>query len=161
MTHCENGVLLYRASRDGFTASAFHSKCDGKANTITIVKNNFNYVFGGYTAAKWTSDRSYSADTTAFIFSLRRNGVSNSNKFHITEENSAIFGFSNYGATFGHYDIFISDRADCKTGSLTNIGCSYELPSSFSTQSENTKSFLSGNYNNWLAIEIEVYQIYK
>ena len=26
--YSNNGELLYRATRDGFTASAFHSKCD-------------------------------------------------------------------------------------------------------------------------------------
>ena len=45
------GNLLYRATRDGFTASAFHEKCDGKENTITIIKTNGNYVFGGHTSA--------------------------------------------------------------------------------------------------------------
>jgi hypothetical protein len=30
--------LLYRGSRDGFSAKAFHSKCDYKANTLTIIK---------------------------------------------------------------------------------------------------------------------------
>jgi hypothetical protein len=38
------GNLLYRATRDGFTSKAFHSKCDGKGNTITIIKNNLNYT---------------------------------------------------------------------------------------------------------------------
>ena len=30
--------LLYRASVDGFAASSFHSKCDNKGKTLTIVK---------------------------------------------------------------------------------------------------------------------------
>ena len=30
--------LLYRASRDGFSANEFHKRCDGKKNTITLVK---------------------------------------------------------------------------------------------------------------------------
>ena len=29
--------LLYRASRDGFSAAAFHEKCDGHSPTLTIV----------------------------------------------------------------------------------------------------------------------------
>ena len=31
-------LLLYRASEDGFGADAFHSKCDGKSNTMIIIK---------------------------------------------------------------------------------------------------------------------------
>ena len=30
--------LLYKASRDGFTTQAFHSKCNGKSPTITFIK---------------------------------------------------------------------------------------------------------------------------
>ena len=46
--------LLFRASRDGFTASAFHSKCDNKGPTITVVKSSSN-IFGGFTEMPWTS----------------------------------------------------------------------------------------------------------
>ena len=45
ITQSSKGTLLYRATRDGFTANAFHSKCDGKSKTITIIKTNGNYVF--------------------------------------------------------------------------------------------------------------------
>lgn len=30
--------LIYQASRDGFSLSDFHSKCDGTLNTLTIIK---------------------------------------------------------------------------------------------------------------------------
>jgi hypothetical protein len=30
--------LLYRGTRDGFGAKAFHSKCDGHLNTLTLLK---------------------------------------------------------------------------------------------------------------------------
>ena len=69
MTNSSNGILLYRATRDGFESRSFHLKCDGKANTVTIIKTNGNYVFGGYTAAKWTSMGVYVNDTSA-IFSV-------------------------------------------------------------------------------------------
>jgi hypothetical protein len=32
-----SAVLFYKATRDGFGVSSFHSKCDGKANTVTII----------------------------------------------------------------------------------------------------------------------------
>ena len=46
--------LLFRASRDVFAASAFHSKCDNKGPTITVVKIGGN-IFGGFTENAWTS----------------------------------------------------------------------------------------------------------
>jgi len=44
--------LLFRASRDGFEAAAFHSKCDNKGPTVTIVKSVHN-IFGGFTEESW------------------------------------------------------------------------------------------------------------
>ena len=41
--------LLFRASRDGFAASAFHSKCDNKGPTMTVVKSGGRNIFGGFT----------------------------------------------------------------------------------------------------------------
>ena len=46
--------LLFRASRDGFAASAFHSKCDNKGPTVTIVRSG-NNIFGGFTEESWTN----------------------------------------------------------------------------------------------------------
>ena len=46
--------LLFRASRDGFLASTFHSKCDNKGPTVTIVQSEEN-IFGGFTEESWSS----------------------------------------------------------------------------------------------------------
>ncbi len=35
-------VLLYRGSRDGFSSREFHLKCDGKSNTLTVIKEKVN-----------------------------------------------------------------------------------------------------------------------
>ena len=101
MTKLSNGILLYRATRDGFSGEAFHAKCDDKAKTVSIIKNNLNYVFGGYTSEKWTSNDEFITDKNAFIFSLRKKGDSNNQKFKIKNVEFAIYGDSNYGPTFG------------------------------------------------------------
>jgi len=46
-------TLLYRATRDGFNASSFHDKCDGKGSTLTIAKSSSGHVFGGYAVNSW------------------------------------------------------------------------------------------------------------
>ena len=46
--------LLFRASQDGFTAQAFHGRCDNKGPTVTIVKSGSN-IFGGFTENSWHS----------------------------------------------------------------------------------------------------------
>ena len=45
-------LLCYRASTHGWSVSTFHNRCDGKPNTVTIVKAG-QYVFGGYTDIPW------------------------------------------------------------------------------------------------------------
>ena len=44
--------LCYRASYHGWAASIFHSNCDGKRDTVTIIRKD-RYVFGGYTDIPW------------------------------------------------------------------------------------------------------------
>jgi hypothetical protein len=40
--------LLYRGTRDGFGAKVFHAKCDGHANTLTILEaKRSSFIFGG------------------------------------------------------------------------------------------------------------------
>ena len=42
----------WRASVDGWAASTFHSRCDGKGPTVTIIRVG-RYIFGGYTSIPW------------------------------------------------------------------------------------------------------------
>ena len=46
--------LLFRVSRYGFTAQAFHANCDEKGPTVTIVKSESN-IFGGFAENSWKS----------------------------------------------------------------------------------------------------------
>lgn len=155
MTNSTSGVLLYRATRDGFTAQAFHSKCDGKPNTITIIKNNFNFVFGGFIAASRTDTGAWIEDPAAFIFSLRRNGVSNAEMFLVKNPKYAVDGSRGYGPIFGE-DIVIRDKSNIKTGSYSDLGNKYNIEG---INTDDPKSYLAGNRNNWLTTEIEVYEI--
>ncbi len=40
--------LLFRGTRDGMTNTAFHNKCDNQGPTITLIKNQNGYIFGGF-----------------------------------------------------------------------------------------------------------------
>ncbi len=94
-----NTTLLYKATKDGFEAAAFHLKCDNQGKTLTIIQaNNFNYVFGGYTEVSWGAD-GYRSDFYPFLFSLRVNGNSETKRFDLVNQ-FATFG-SMYGPTFG------------------------------------------------------------
>src|SRR5207248_10896273 len=63
--------LLYRASRDGYTAAAFHEKCDNKGATIVIAKiKNSEQIFGGYSSLFWDKSGVYKSADDSFIFSF-------------------------------------------------------------------------------------------
>ena len=42
----------WRASVDGWASRTFHSRCDGKGPTVTIIRVA-RYIFGGYTSLPW------------------------------------------------------------------------------------------------------------
>lgn len=48
--------LLYRGSKDNWSPVQFHSCCDDKGPTVTVIKvetTNRKYIFGGYTDQSW------------------------------------------------------------------------------------------------------------
>ena len=51
-------VRCWHAKTDGWAASTFHSNCDGRGPTVTIVKVN-NSIFGGYTDVSWGPSGEY------------------------------------------------------------------------------------------------------
>jgi hypothetical protein len=60
LPHDRNWTDCWRGTRDGWTATTFHVRCDGKEPTLTIVKvvrNTINYIFGGYTTFTWAGGK--------------------------------------------------------------------------------------------------------
>jgi hypothetical protein len=47
--------------RDGLKAADFHTRCDGIANTLTVVKANSGNIFGGYTEQAWHSKNEWNS----------------------------------------------------------------------------------------------------
>ena len=45
-------LLCWRATLHGWNVSQFHSRCDGKNDTVTIIKKG-KFIFGGYTDIPW------------------------------------------------------------------------------------------------------------
>ncbi|KAL9986972.1 hypothetical protein ACROYT_G001202 [Oculina patagonica] len=139
-------VLCYRASTHGWASSTFHSRCDGKRDTVTIIKKG-QYVFGGYTDIPWENSLSYLSTSNAFIFSLRNKEGLAPFKSMVTQPQYAIYGWSDSGPIFGGgqgHDIKIADNANSNTNSLANFGQFYSVPSgvqSSSTILAGTKNF--------------------
>jgi hypothetical protein len=157
MTQASGLNLLYRGSRDGLSASAFHEKCDNITNTTVLIKTDKNYVFGGYVSVEWDSYSWYKYDSSAYLLSLRRNGVINTGKFKILNNVQAIACLPHYGPTFGSsYDIYISNDPS-KIGGYTRFCWDYECPQYLKFGNESQK-YLAGSFDGFKVVEIEVYQ---
>ena len=142
---------LYRASRDGFQASSFHSKCDSKGATLTLIKSSNGNIFGGFTKANWAGN-SWIIDSNAFLFSLI-NQYDYPIKLNIKSDKVAyaIYGHPSYGPYFGDApDLYIADQSNSNTNSFSQLGGTYDLPQNF--------AFLAGT-PYFSTLEIEVYQI--
>jgi hypothetical protein len=45
--------ILCRDGRDGFKVAEFHRRCDGHANTLTVILDTEGNIFGGFTPVEW------------------------------------------------------------------------------------------------------------
>jgi len=149
--------LLYRGSWDGFGSNAFHSKSDGKLNTLTLLKaKQSSYIFGGFTTVSWDSSSGYKSDPNAFIFSLtNKDRKPVKMKVDPDYDDSAICCNSFDGPTFG-CDICIANNANTTMDSWSNLGNCYNHPQ-YEEGTNEAKTFLAGSYEFQLD-EIEVYQ---
>ncbi|KAF7659873.1 hypothetical protein LDENG_00291670 [Lucifuga dentata] len=62
--------LLYKASIHGYTAAAFHSRCDKQGPTVITAYNNAGFVYGAYTSKDYTQSGEGITDEEAFLFSI-------------------------------------------------------------------------------------------
>ena len=60
---------IYRGKEDGCNSTNFHNKCGDQGYTLSIVKSNLGYTFGGYTTKSWSGD-GLQRDNESFVFSL-------------------------------------------------------------------------------------------
>jgi hypothetical protein len=66
-------TILYHGTEHGFGSSHFHKRCDGKANTITIILTMKGFVFGVFTPVACDSSGSCKSDSSwkSFLFGLK------------------------------------------------------------------------------------------
>ena len=155
--------LKYRASRDGFKSTDFHTKCNGTANTFTVIKTTSGNIFGGFTEKAWNSNNQWIGDPKAMIFSL----VNKENKpFKAScsnQDENAICCFKDLGTTFGYKpgkkDIYIAPDSNENQVSHSYFGLLYHHPD-YQHGTEKAKSILAGSFN-FQTIDIEVFSKIK
>ena len=139
-------TLLFRASKEGYRVSNFHSKCDGKTNTVTLVETMTGRRFGGFTDAQWDQSGNYKTGSNGFIFSLDYNEI-----YYNKDNQYNIYCHSGYGPTFGGgFDFYICDSCNSSNNSYDGSGCSYET---------NGKKYALAGSNNILVRDYEVFQL--
>lgn len=145
-------LLCFRACTHGWAASTFHSRCDGKRNTVTIIKVG-QYVFGGYTDIPWESSGGYGYTSKAFIFSLRNTRGLKPFKSMVKQPRYAIYKQSSYGPTFGSsHNIHIASNANIGLESYTKFNrYSSGSYSSIPGSSWSRSNILTGSQNFQIA----------
>ena len=140
-------TLLFRASKEGYKASNFHSKCDGKSNTVTLVETMTGRRFGGFTDAQWEqSSGNHKTGSNGFLFSLDNNEI-----YYNKDNRYNIYCNSSYGPTFGTgHDFYICDSCNSSNNSYDNSGHSYET---------NGKKYALAGSNSFLVRDYEVFQL--
>jgi len=122
--------LLFRASRDGFAAGTFHSRCDNKGPTVTIVKSGV-YIFGGFTEQSWTSRNVHVTCSQAFLFSMINPHGLGPTKLPLIprKKQNAIYCGINSGPVFGEgNDLWMSKDANTNTSGSSELGITYQCP---------------------------------
>lgn len=96
--------LIYDAKENGDKVSTFHSLCDNKGATLTIIATNDNKIFGGYLSMSFSENSGWIHDEKAFVFSLNYN-----EKYESLDTTYTFYGGKDRGPTFGGYNLEIFD----------------------------------------------------
>ena len=123
---------LFDSSFDGDSAYDFHSKCDYKYNTISVIETTAGRRFGGYTSECFESPSEYfdKKDNLSFVFSFDKMRI-----YEVIKGKYAISCDKNYGPYFRDDHICIVDEflskesGTCIKGKGFNTTKNYELNS--------------------------------
>ena len=139
--------LIYDAKENGDKVSTFHSMCDNKGATLTIIATNENKIFGGYLSKSFSQNSGWIHDEKAFVFSLNYN-----EKYPLIDSTYSFYGGKDRGPTFGGYNIEIFDNF------LTNDKNRYNPYSGTYSFHERFK----GSKDKYFTVEdLQIYQIYE
>jgi hypothetical protein len=153
-------TLLWRGSRHGFCAKDFHWRCDGHANTLTLILDTAGNIFGGFTPVEWESRTGtwrqcskVDPSLKSFLFTLKNPDNFPARKFALKggQKDKAINCACSWGPHF--WDIAVSDNCNADTLSSTYLGLSYA-----NDTGQNGPTLFTGS-PHFTVKEIEVFEI--
>ena len=138
--------LIYHAKRDGDSAETFHSLCDNKGATLTIIYTSDNKKIGGFLMKSFGGNRGSISDNNSFLFSLNYNEKYpsvNGEGFNYNDQRTK-------GPIFGNTCIYISNNfLSSKYNFYRPNTCRYD----FGQRNKYNKKFY------FTVLDLEVYQI--
>lgn len=150
-------TCLFRATRDGCNATTFHTLCNNKGPTVTIIYNTNNSVYGGYTSVSWASTEGWRTDGQAFLFRLYQNGNWKPVQLPVMESSQSIYDNSGYGPTFGtNHDLSSFTSAVAWNGTYFDLDGYVSPGGAYSANGETSDSITSGSKQ---AKDIEIYLV--
>lgn len=140
--------LLYKASIDGEAASVFHSLCDEKGASITVVKVLNGSKCGGFTPLSWKTNGCWQKDPSLRSFVCN---LDNKTKFNLRENyNHALDFHDNKLSCFGGYTLQLTDNNLSNKNGICQA-CDYQIQS--------PTDLIGINDNYFQAVDIEIFLV--
>jgi hypothetical protein len=157
-------TLLYRGSRDGFAAKAFHRICDGKRDTLTVVEDKDKNVFGGFTPVPWESSAGrHLSDPKGrgFLFTIINPGKLRPRVFAVKSDatNKAIYCSGALGPCFGERDLWIGDACDSSRFLSGSSNTCERFGTVYQNDTGTPGNHVLATHPAFLVSEIEVFQV--
>jgi hypothetical protein len=95
--------LIYKGSKDGFSAINFHECTDNRGSAVVVCISGSN-VFGGFNPNGWRSTDDYYSSTTAFLWAMSGSHVF---KLRVLGGSAAVYDYATGGPCFGSGDLLI------------------------------------------------------
>jgi TLD len=162
--------LLYRGTRDGMTAEAFHEKCDGKGPTLVLVAGQSEgepvCVFGGYAGKSWEADRSVILPVDArdsFVFTVLNVFGDGIVKMPLNESSqhcwSAMSCYAGWGPVFGSGFAVVASRMSPSAEFDNQSFCEVFLEGTFGDPLGHGNKTFTGT-QRFTPLEVEVWSVY-
>lgn len=153
--------LLMRGTIDGFGAREFHSRCDGKGPTLTVIKSEKGKVFGGYAGLSWgiAPRRVPYNDPEAWLFSLTYRTIHRQTrnlKGAVNHSQNTLVSFGS--GEHDHSDLVLFNDCNKNSESSSNLGSTYQLPPGATYGSTSAKEYFAGSHE-FRVVEIEVFKV--
>lgn len=150
-TPFQTWTRCYSKSGNSGTATTFHSNCDNRGPSVTLIKLLNGKLLGGYTKIGWTMNGTYYLYGDSFLFSL-----SAVKKYPIGAGNYEVYHSSSYGPTFGSgHDIYVQSNI---TDGYCNFPTSYRINQLTTPNQPSWEELCGPGGNSSIKItELEVY----